>query len=155
MKKYSIYKPGFTLLELLLVMAILVTVALASREVYNGFAMGKNIDAVSKTVIFDLRTARSNAMSGQESNNWGIHFVNGASDYYEFFSSPGTYAHASTTVKTTTYLSGGLSFGTPSEGNNLDIIFTSLSGTSSSATVNITSSQDQKNITVNAEGLVN
>lgn len=155
MKNYSTYKSGFTLLELLLVMAILVIVALASREVYNGFAMGKNIDAVSKTIIFDLRVARSNAMSGQESNNWGIHFVNGASDYYEFFSSPGTYAHASTSIKTTTYLGSGLSFLTPSEGSSLDVIFSGLSGASSSSTISIKSAQDQKNIIVNTEGLVN
>lgn len=155
MQNCNNYKQGFTLLELLLVMAILAVVALASREVYNGFAMGKNIDSVSKTIIFDLRAARSNAMSGQESNNWGIHFVNGGSDYYEFFSSPGAYAHASTTIKTTTYLSGGLSFLTPSEGNNLDVIFSGLSGTSSSSTIGIISAQDQKNIIINAEGLVN
>jgi Tfp pilus assembly protein FimT len=139
----------------MLVMAILVVLALAGREVYNGFAIGRNIDNVSKTIMFDLRIARSNAMSGQESHNWGIHFVNNTADYYELFSSPSDYSDVSKVVKTTTYLSDNISFLVPSEGNNLDVIFASLSGTSSSSTISIISAQNQKSILVNTEGLVN
>lgn len=148
-------KQGFTLLELMLVMALLVVIALASREVYNGFALGTNIDNVSKTIIFDLRAARNSAMNGQEANNWGIHFVNSTSDYYEIFASPSNYSDGSKSVKMTVYLSSGINFSSPSEGNNTDIIFTSLSGTSSSANINVISASTQKTVSVNSEGLVN
>ena len=150
-------KSGFTILELMLVMALLVIIAMASREVYNGFALGANIDNVSKTIIFDLRSARSSAMNGQDSYNWGVHFVNATStsdtDYYEIFSTPTNYA--STTKKTTVFLSNGIGFSTPSVGTTLDIIFTSLSGTSSAANIIVTSVSNQKTVSVNSEGLVN
>ncbi|MFZ4631691.1 MAG: pilus assembly FimT family protein [Patescibacteria group bacterium] len=148
-------KSGFTLLELMLVMSILVIIALASREVYNGFALGKNIDNISKTIVFDLRGARSNAMNGQEDSNWGVHFVNSTSDYYEIFTSPTVYGAFSSSVRTTVYLGSGISFSLPSEGNNQDIIFAKLSGTSTTANINIISTSNQKTISVNSEGLVN
>lgn len=148
-------KSSFTLLELMLVMSILVVIALVSREVYSGFALGKNIDNISKTIVFDLRSARSNAMNGQEDNNWGIRFVNSTSDYYEIFTSPTVYGASFSAVRTTVYLDSGISFSSPGEGNTQDILFTKLSGTSTTANINIISASNQKIISVNSEGLIN
>lgn len=148
-------KSGFTLLELMLVMAILVIIALASRDIYNNFALDTSIDNNSKTIMFDLRSARDRAMNGQNDYNWGIHFVNSASDYYEIFSTPTNYASASTTIESTNYLNGNTTFSSPSAGNSIDIIFTKISGLATATDIIIVSGSNQRTISVKSQGLIN
>lgn len=149
-------KSGFTLLELMLVMTILVIIAMVGREFYGNFALDANIDNSAKTIMFDLRSARDKAMNGQDSDNWGIHFVNGASDYYEIFSTPTNYASASTTIESTTYLSGNIVFSSPPSASSSDIIFNSISGlVATDTSVVILSGTNSRTISVKSQGLIN
>jgi prepilin-type N-terminal cleavage/methylation domain-containing protein len=148
-------KSGFTLLELMLVMAILAIIAFVSRDLYTNFALDATIDNNSKTIMFDLRSARNRAMNGQDDYNWGIHFVNSASDYYEIFSTPTNYASASTTIESTNYLNGNITFSSPANGNSIDIIFTKISGLATATDIIIISGTNQRTISVKSQGLIN
>jgi prepilin-type N-terminal cleavage/methylation domain-containing protein len=148
-------KSGFTLLELMLVMAILVIIAFVSRDLYTNFALDTTIDNNSKTIMFDLRSARDKAMNGQDDDNWGIHFVNATSDYYEIFSTPTNYASASTTIESTNYLNGNVTFSSPATGNSVDIIFTKISGLATATDIIIISGTNQRTISVKSQGLIN
>lgn len=72
-------KSGFTLLELMLVITILVIIAFIGKDFYANFALDANIDNSAKTIMFDLRSVRDKAMNSQSMNgmtaykNWGIH----------------------------------------------------------------------------------
>lgn len=146
---------GFTLLEILLVVGILVVLAAISRDFYGSFVSGAQLDANAKTIIYDLRNTRDKAMNGQDARRWGVHFVNGASDYYETFSTPTDYSDGSKTIGVTTYLSSGVSFSYPAEGVNSDIIFEKISGTASATSIIISGQQNLKTISISSQGLIN
>jgi prepilin-type N-terminal cleavage/methylation domain-containing protein len=155
MKDKIFKKTGFTLLEMMLVIAMLAIIVFVSREFYGSFALDATVDNSAKTITFDLRNVRDRAMNGQNDSNWGIHFANASDDYYEIFSTPTNYADVAKVIESKNYLSGNIKFSSPSEGNNLDVIFTKVSGTTFDASVIIMYGTNQKTITVKAQGLIN
>lgn len=148
-------KGGFTLLEILLVIGILVVIAAMSRDFYGSFVSGAQLDANAKTIVYDIRNTRDKAMNGQDDRRWGLHFVNGASDYYETFSSPTDYSDGAKTIGVTTYLRNGIILTSPAEGFNTDIMFNKISGTTTAATIIIKAGNDTKTISVEGQGLIN
>ncbi len=155
MKINKLHQNGFTLLELMLVIGILVIIATISRDFYGSFVPGAQLEDNAKTIIYDLRNTRDKAMNGQDSRLWGIHFVNGASDYYEIFSTPTDYSDATKTILVTNYLRNGIIFSSPAEGNNLDIIFNQISGQVASSSVTIKTGSLERTIFVKEQGLIN
>lgn len=149
------FQGGFTLLELILVIAILVIIATVGRDFYGSFVSGAQIEANAKTIIYDLRNTRDKAMNGQDDRIWGIHFVNDVSDYYEVFSTPSNYLDQAKTILVTSYLKNGISFSLPTEGANTDIIFSKISGTTTVANINIKAGLTEKSISINDQGLIN
>lgn len=152
-KQYT--KQGFTLLELLLVIGVLVIIVAMSRDFYGSYVSGSQLGSSASMLSFDLRNTRDKAMNGQDDRNWGMNFVNGASDYYEIFSTPTDYANPAKTLITTFYLSNGITFSAPSEGNNINIIFNKISGTTTPAGIIINAGLDSKAISVQTQGLIN
>lgn len=145
---------GFSLLELLIVIAIIAILGTVGSGYYRGFIKNVEIQSVSKTLAGDLRHMRSKAMIGEDGVKWGVHIVNvsGGDQYYELFSTPTNYAGG--TVTATTTLSKGLSFSDPSAGASKDIIFTKISGTTTPATVVIVSEGSYSTTTVSSIGAV-
>jgi prepilin-type N-terminal cleavage/methylation domain-containing protein len=148
-------KEGFTLLEILLVVGILVVIAAMSRDFYGSFVSGAQLSDNADTIIYDLRSTRDKAMNGQDDRIWGIHFVNGANDYYEIFSTPSDYTDLSKIINVTSYLKAGVSFSYPAESQSIDIIFNKISGTTTAANIILNSGLDTKTISVQGQGLVN
>lgn len=146
------YSRGFSLLELLLVIAILAILATLGFGFFRGFTKNVELDSTAKTIVSDLRDARGKAMSGEDSRKWGIRFINASDDYYEFFSTPTDYSDASKSVKNTAYLARGVSFSSPSEGQNSDVIFGKITGTSTAAAIIIVSESRSKTINITASG---
>lgn len=147
---------GFSLLELLMVTAIIALLAGVGSTYYRGFVKNVELQSISKTLAEDLRYARSKAMIGEGGYKWGAHVVNtasGGSQYYEIFSTPTNYAGG--TVTSTTTLSTGLTFSDPASGSNKDIIFSKISGNpAASTTVVIVSEGKYSTTTISSIGTV-
>jgi len=147
---------GFSLLELLIVMAIIALLGTAGVGYYRGFVKNVELQTVSKALAGDLRHVRSKSMIGEDGVKWGAHVVNtsGGSQYYELFSTPTNYADGSKLVISTTTLSTGLIFSDPIAGATKDIIFTKISGTTTAATVVVVSEGNYATTTVSSIGAV-
>lgn len=146
---------GFSLLELMLVVAILAILGTAGFGMYHNFVKNVELSSMTQTIRTDLKSARSKAQAGNENYRWGIHFVNGTNDYYEVFSTPTNYADVGKEVRETIYLRGGVKFSDPMEDNNKDVIFARISGTTTAATVAVTFSGQTETINVGISGSVN
>ncbi len=121
---------GFSLLELLIVIAIMAILAAVGAGFYRGVAKNIEIQSVSKMIASDLRQMRAKSMAGESGYKWGARFVKDAGgDYYITFSTDGTN---STTTATTT-LSSGITFSDPASGYK-EIIFNKITGTIPTAT---------------------
>lgn len=155
MKISLLSKKGFTLLEVLLVIAVLVIIAAMSRDFYGSFVSGAQLEANTKTTIYDLRNTRDKAMNGQDDKFWGIHFVNSTDDYYEIFSTLSNYSDQSKTTIVKVYLKNGINFSLPAEGINTDIIFNKISGTTTAANIILKAGLAEKIISIKEQGLIN
>lgn len=122
---------GFSLLELLMVVAIMAVLMVGGVGFYRGFGRNVELSSTSQAIAADLRQMQAKAMVGESGYRWGVRFIKNASgnDYYLLFSTDGTN---STTTATTT-LSSGIIFVDPTSGYK-DVIFNKISGTISAAT---------------------
>lgn len=145
---------GFSLLELLLVVAILGILGAAGVGYYHNAAKDIEVTTVARTLASELRDVRAKAMGGESQKKWGIHAVNGASDYFEVFSTPTNYADPGMSVERTQYLFSGVAFSDPSEGTSKDIIFTGISGTTTISSFTLVSQTQSVTVSVTALGLI-
>lgn len=153
LNKIKMGNNGFSLLEILLVAAIISILTAVGFGIYSNFTLGVELETSAQSIIADLKSSRSKAMFGEDGLRWGIHFVNGQSDYYEIFSTPDNYLSASSTVKTSNYLPSAVIFENPAEASSKDIIFNRISGEiSSSTTISISFGGSTRTITVTLVG---
>lgn len=148
---------GFSLLELLIVIAIIAILATLGGGMYRNYAKNVELSSVAQTISADLKHMQSKAMIGEDLRKWGMHFVNGPSandDYYELFSTPTTYADAGKVVKETTYLSLGVEFSDPLSGTTKDVVFNRISGTTTATTVGVTAEGNTQMVTVTPLGTI-
>lgn len=147
---------GFSLLELLIVIAIIATLVAVGSGFYRGVVKNMEIQSISKVLAEDLRLVRSKSMIGETGSKWGAHVVNvsGGSQYYELFSTPTTYADVAKTVMSTTTLSSGVTFTDPSAGTSKDIIFTKITGTTAATILVLSSEGLTQTITISSIGTV-
>ena len=151
---FSLARRGFSLLEILMVVAILAILGVSGVGYYRNLAKNVETKNFSQTLVSDLKYARSLSTSGESSLRWGVHAVNGASDYYEFFSSSTTYSDSSMSVSSTTTLPKGVSWVSPAESASKDIIFTRISGTTTADTLIINSESGNTTLTITSLGVV-
>lgn len=125
---------GFTLLEIILVLAILAIIGSIGFTYLGGYKSSTEIDETANQIVGKLREVQAKAMAGEDNLSWGVHFDNiDANDpYYEIFSGaayPGTIAEK-------IYLNSlaqDARFQTPSSGTSVNIIFSKITGAPSSA----------------------
>jgi len=152
--KNSRSSKGFSLLELIIVMVILIILAMIGVGYYVNFARNIELETTRDNIVSDLQKARTKAMAGEGGLKWGIHFVNGVDDYYELFSTPTNYTDASTTVVETAYLRSGLVFTSPPEASSTDVVFDRISGTTAVASIVISGSGNSRTISITTVGNV-
>ena len=150
-------KNGFSLIELLVVIGIIVVISSIGAGFYVNYNKSVEIDSFSKTLSSDLKQAQSKSMIGQNDSNslsvkWGIHFVNGVKDYYEVFSTPTDYSDSAKIIVSTNYLPSGITFSDPADSSSKDIIFNKISGGTSVSSVDISSGNITKTISVSSIG---
>lgn len=148
-------KKGFTLLELLIVIAILSLLSVAGVASYRSFGKNIQVGGITRTMAADIRQAQAKAMVGEGGFKWGVHFVNSANDYYEIFSTPDVYSNGSRITISTTTLPSSIIFSDPSSGNTKDVIFNKISGTITTATsTTLVSENLTKTINISAIGTI-
>ncbi len=156
MSKIKCQASGFSLLEVLIVIAILSVLAVAGAGFYRSFIKSAEIGLVAKNIISDLKDARAKSMAGENGLKWGVHFINGNEDYYEIFSTPADYSSASTTIDETDYLPGAIYFTSPANLSSSTVIFGKINGTTTATTtIGISSSEEEvKTITITPIGTI-
>jgi prepilin-type N-terminal cleavage/methylation domain-containing protein len=143
---------GFSLLELLLVVAVLAILGSVGSAYYFNVIKNIEMNTTAAGVISDLNHAQSSAMAGEGGVRWGVHFVNGTDDLYQLFSTPTDFASASTTIASVVYLPQQVVFSDPVEGSVRDVLFERIAGITASTTITLASSDSTRIITVPAIG---
>ncbi|MEK7103037.1 MAG: type II secretion system protein [Patescibacteria group bacterium] len=147
-------KRGFTLLELMVVLGVMAVLLAATAGYYRGFSTNVELDAATRVLRADLRDVSSRATTGQDTRKWGLHLVNGATQYYELFSTPSNYADGAKVVYTTTRLPGNVVFTAPAPSSTLDVVFDRITGATSVATITLALEGKSSTITVSALGTI-
>lgn len=141
-------------MELLITISIVVVLAAVGVVFYLDYAKNIELKTATNTLISDLKQSQSKSMSGVENKRWGIHFVNGDSDYYEIFSSPTDYSDVDKNIILTRFLAKGVSFLDPIPGSSKDIIFNKITGSTIENSTTLGSSNFTKEISVSSIGTI-
>lgn len=150
-------KSGFTLLELLLVISILVIIAGINSDFYGSFMSGAQLDDNAKIIVYDLKNTRDKAMNGQDDRDWGARFAKGINDFYEIFSTPSGSDYnnpVNRTVIVTSYLKNNIRFELPGAEVESYVLFSKISGQTASTSVTIKNSTVRKIISIKEQGLI-
>lgn len=141
----SIRNRAFTLIEVLVAIAILVTIIglglFMSLDVYRGFSHRSERD----TVVSLLTKARSHAMANIYETSWGVCYI---SPNYIIFRGSTCTAGVSTNEVLAASPATVVNWPTA-------IVFTQLSGDSAGGTITLTQNAKTDTITINNEGTIN
>lgn len=145
---------GFSIIEFMLVIAVLVIFGAFSFTDLSRNARAQELQGMATQIRANLERVRGYALGGQDARNWGIYFNNDTQDYFELYSTPTNYADMNTTIVQTVYLTDGITFADPTEGNATDVLFTAPSGAAGTASVGIQNSIGEVTISVTAGGQI-
>jgi prepilin-type N-terminal cleavage/methylation domain-containing protein len=138
---------GFTLIEIMLVVVIMIIVGSISVPVYQSFQVTNNLDVAAYTITQTLRRAQVLSQSGAGNSVWGVHITNGSATLFK----GANFEARDATLDEVAEISNNI---TPS--GIADVVFLSLSG-EPQTTGNITlttSNNETKNISINAKGMI-
>ncbi len=139
---------GFTLLEVLLSVAILGVVAGISLPVMASFNGRNDLDVTTQSIVMQLRRAGTYSRGANNDNQWGVHIQSGGATLFQ-----GTaYASRDTAYDETTTFPSSFSVSGTS-----DVVFNKVDGSpasSGSITLTNTNSNETRTITFNAKGMV-
>ncbi|MBI5147912.1 MAG: prepilin-type N-terminal cleavage/methylation domain-containing protein [Parcubacteria group bacterium] len=124
---------GFSLIELVVVMTIILVVGSFSVANYLNFRNRQRLDLTVREIGAVLRDAQGNAISQQFGDSWGVRFENPASedDFYAMFVGA-SYVVASTTRRVSLPLPAR--FSDPAPGSAKNVIFSKATGLPSAST---------------------
>ncbi len=142
-KKYS----GFSLLELLVVIALMGMLFGMTVPIGVGYIGKNNVTVAKETVVNTLRTAQHNAVNMQQDSKWGVYTQTNSLILYV----GDTYATRETTFDLPHDLPNGIVIT-----SGLDINFTKLAGeASTNATIIVSHSQSpSKTVQINTDGII-
>ena len=146
-KSYIIYsRLGFTIVELLVIMAIAVLIFIFTLGVGSDFYRNQSLISERDTVINLLRRARTKAMNNENQSNQGLSV---STTSYVLFSGD-SYALRNASYDEEFPRSGIINVSGPTEA-----VFAALEGTSNvSGTISVSNSKDTANISVNYGGRI-
>lgn len=139
---------GFTLLEVLLSVAIISLIAGISLPVLGSFNERNNLDVATQGIVSQLRRGQTYARGVNGDSQWGVHVQSGDATLFKGVSYAGRDASFDeiTTIPSSITASG-----------TTDILYSKLEATPSTpGTITLTSTNNNQSrtITVNAEGMV-
>jgi prepilin-type N-terminal cleavage/methylation domain-containing protein len=137
---------GFSLIEVMVVVALLALFAAAIGPVYNTVQSKNNLDVATAGVVQSLRRAQSSAESGNADSNWGVKLS--ATSTIVFAGNP--YASRQASFDEKLDLPGAVTVS-----GLLEIVFNKFSGLpQSTGTTTITNPFGSKNIILNGAGTI-
>ncbi len=138
---------GFTLVELLLVIAAMALVSTLSISFYSRFLLQNSVANTVDQFVGQLRKAQLYAMMGKQNNGWGINFSGSTITLFqgETFATRVAAFDEKFNVPSTVSVTGFT-----------EIDYAQRTGLpSASSTITISGGGNTKTITVNTEGVVN
>lgn len=151
---------AFTLIELMIVIAITVLITSVSGAVYANLIQNTYLDTISEEIVANLRLAQMRSISNFHDQPWGIHFNDtstpGESDSFILFQGS-DYASRDNSWDIETELPPNITYTIVTlTGGGDDVVFDQLSGqTIQNGTIQITNTQTEtKTINVNQMGQI-
>jgi prepilin-type N-terminal cleavage/methylation domain-containing protein len=151
---------GFTLTELLIVVAITIILTSLGISSYTSQQRGKLLENTTREIVGYLRYAQQKSIAQEEGNQWGVYFVNPSEgkDYYALYTKlvlEGTPVFAEETEpdykippilypfyafaveineEEVRFLPSGIEYENPVTGDDIGIFFEKLTGISTTST---------------------
>ncbi|MDD5110526.1 MAG: prepilin-type N-terminal cleavage/methylation domain-containing protein [Patescibacteria group bacterium] len=149
---------GFTLVELLVVMAVLVALAVLIVPLYANLQTERQAATAAEGVVSTLREAQARAMAGDGDRTWGVYFFDdpaGHGDQFVLFRGE-NYAGRDASYDLVTALDDSLAFSAVSLGGGNEVVFGKVRGTTANTgSVTLTSTQGESvTVAVNSAGTV-
>ncbi len=150
---------GFTIIELVLVLGIIVLLSTVSFIALSGRKSKTELDSVAKQMVSLLREAQSRAVSQSNSTSSGVRFSNGTSTS-PFYASFVGVAYSTSTERGHYALPSDMAYATSTipSGTSTDVVFSQISGavsTSTSIKIFLTSQPDSSStITISTAGAI-
>jgi prepilin-type N-terminal cleavage/methylation domain-containing protein len=138
---------GFTLIEIMLVVVVMVVIGGITVPVYQSFQVTNNLDVAAYTVVHTLRRAQGLFPAWLGGSTWGVHIASGNLTLFKGAS----FAARDSTFDEIAEISTNI---TPS--GITDVVFSKLSG-EPQTTGNImltTSNNETKTVAINAKGMI-
>ena len=148
---------GVTLIELLIVIAIISVVATATGTSYFGVRSRKVFESEVSQIAADLRWTMNRSAAQEGGEQWGMRFSNpsgSGNDFYEVWMGDN---YASGTVVSRAQLDSSVIFSDPSDGLTKDVIFSKSTGLpTASSTIEMTSLSGNSTgtIEINSQGRI-
>lgn len=151
------FTTGFTLIELIITVGMLVVIGSITMFNLFGFFQRKNLDSDALTIAYTLRAAHDKSVSQEDSSQWGVHFDNvSGQNFYTLFE--GAAYVSSTPSNMKKILSPGVVFSSPAAATSTDFVFSKLYGLpAASGTVIIMlegNAPSSRTISVSSNGMV-
>ena len=135
---------GFTLVEFVVVIAVIAILAAATAPFYRSFYLAQQFESTADELVANLRRAQARAMASEQDSAWGVRWETGS--YVIYAADDASYDEDVNYSDQVTISAVS------------DIEFNQLTGTTSdSGTITLTmSALDQStSININAQGLIN
>lgn len=140
-------RSGFTLIELILVVAIIGLLVGLFGSVGTSFLVRNNTQNTTNDLVSSLRVAQLNSISGKRDSTWGVKIISGQIV---------VFAGTSYASRITTF-DENVSFASPVtiSPNNAEIVFAKNTGTTTATTLTITNNIGETiTVLVNNQGIV-
>lgn len=81
--QYSYKKRGFTLIELVLSVAVLSIILLISIPLTQRYVVRNDMEVLSNIIVQDLYRAQNLARAGENNGNWGVYLQGGSATVFQ------------------------------------------------------------------------
>lgn len=148
---------GFTIIELLITLAILTTISVFGGVGLFNYYSRQNLTSATDEIMAILRQARNSSITQENGDQWGVHFFNATTTrgLVQLFRGSD---FSSSTMAFSQFLPTGVQFVNPASGDSLDVIFSKVTGYPNASTSIIlslaTNSTASSTIVISAIGQV-